>query len=236
MKFTSLPATNGLLALGSLAALFLTSCASTSPVGSYGPHESAASAQNDVNQATMALRNARNSPDAGIPASILRGARGIAYIKMYKAGLGISGRAGKGLVVARTSRGWSGPTFINTAGIGYGPQIGVQATDFLLVLNTPGAVEAFARNANVTLSGNAAATAGPVGRTASVGVTPIAPIYTYSQSRGLFVGLSLEGSVLGARPDANEAYYGRPVSPGEILSRRVAPPSAAAPLIANLPR
>lgn len=230
MKLTSPSSSNALLALGSLAALFLTSCASM------GPHDSAASAQDDVNRAAQALRNARNSPDAGIPAAILRGARGIAYLNVYKAGLGISGRAGKGLVVARTSRGWSGPAFINTAGIGYGPQIGAQATDFLLVLNTPGAVEAFARNANVTLTGNAAATAGPVGRTAAVGITPIAPIYTYSHSRGLFVGLSLEGSVLGARPDANQAYYGRPVTPGAILSRRVAPPRAASPLIANLPR
>ena len=74
-------------------------------------------------------------PEKGIPSRILRNARGLAIISVVKAGFIVSGKAGEGVVVARTEHGWSGPSFIGTGGAGWGPQIGVQVTDFVIVLN-----------------------------------------------------------------------------------------------------
>ncbi len=155
-------------------------------------------------------------PEKGIPPRILRNARGLAIISVVKAGLIFSGKAGEGVVVARTGHGWSGPSFIGTGGAGWGPQIGAQVTDFVIVLNNESAVRAFSKGGNVTLGADASVAAGPVGRAAEADVTPRAAIYTYSKTKGLFIGVSLEGAVIGTRKGANEHYYGRPVSAYDI--------------------
>jgi len=111
--------------------------------------------------------------------------------------------------VARTGDGWSGPSFIGTGGAGWGPQIGAQVTDFVIVLNNESAVRAFSKGGNVTLGADASVAAGPVGRAAEADVTPRAAIYTYSKTKGLFIGASLEGAVIDTRQGANEHYYGR---------------------------
>src|SRR5678815_1173290 len=137
-------------------------------------------------------------------------------ITVVKVGFGISGKGGQGIVIARTDEGWSGPSFIGTGGAGWGAQIGAQITDFVFVLNTNRAVRAFSKDGNVTLGADASAAAGPVGRDAHVGVTPTAAIYTYSRSKGLFAGASLEGAVFATQKTANERYYGRPVGALDI--------------------
>ena len=175
-------------------------------------------------------------PEKGIPSRILRRARGLAIISVVKAGLIFSGKAGEGVVVARTGPGWSGPSFIGTGGAGWGPQIGAQVTDFVIVLNNESAVRAFSKGGNVTLGADASVAAGPVGRAAEADVTPRAAIYTYSKTKGLFIGASLEGAVIGTRQGANEHYYGRPVSAYDILHGRVAAPPGAANLRAALGR
>lgn len=81
-------------------------------------------------------------PERGIPARVLRNAKGLAIIKVLKVGLGVSGKGGQGVVVARSGGGWSGPSFVGTGGAGWGPQIGAQVTDFVFVLNTNRAVRA----------------------------------------------------------------------------------------------
>ena len=121
-------------------------------------------------------------PEKGIPARVLRNARGLAIITVVKVGFGLSAKGGQGVVVARTDRGWSGPSFVGTGGAGWGPQIGAQITDFVFVLNSRAAVRAFSRDGNVTLGVDASVAAGPVGRDAHAGVTPTAAIYTYSRS------------------------------------------------------
>jgi lipid-binding SYLF domain-containing protein len=146
---------------------------------------------------------------------------------VIKAGFGVSGRGGAGVVVARTRNGWSGPSAIGTGGAGFGFQIGAKVTEFVFILNTDAAVQAFSRNVNVTLGGDISVAAGPIGRTAEAAITPVAAIYTYSRSQGLFAGVSLEGTVIGARNDANAAYYGRAVSAEDLLSGKVAPPAGA---------
>jgi lipid-binding SYLF domain-containing protein len=78
--------------------------------------------------------------------------------------------------------------------------------------------------------------AGPVGRTVEAGVTPVAAVYTYSRSQGLFGGISLEGTVIATRNDANANYYGRSATPGEILSGKVKVPAGARNLQKTLAR
>ncbi len=200
----------------------------------FGPAIASAREKDELQRAAATIERLNRIPERGIPSAILRNARGLAIVRVYKAGLGFSGRVGNGVVVARTARGWSGPTFISTAGAGFGPQVGVNATDFVFVLNSQRAVDAFSRAGNITLGGDLSVAVGPIGRTAELGVTPVAAVYTYSQSRGLFVGASLEGAILVTRPGANYAFYGRQVTPSQILSGRVRAPRGAAPLVAAL--
>lgn len=186
--------------------------------------------QDQVDQAVSVLADFKRMPEQGIPEAVLKNAKGLAFLTVLKAGFIFSGQGGWGVVVARTDHGWSGPSGIGTGGAGFGFQIGAQVTDFIIVLNTPEAVKAFSHAANVTIGADLSAAAGPVGRTAGVDVMPLAAVYTYSRSQGLFAGISLEGAVIAARNDANKEYYGREATPVDILSGNVQPPAGAAKL------
>jgi SH3 domain-containing YSC84-like protein 1 len=187
----------------------------------------AATEQEIVNQSASILRDFRRMPEKSIPANVLRHAKGLAILTVVKVGFGVSGKGGQGVVVARTRRGWSGPSFVGTGGAGWGFQVGAQITDFVFVLNSDAAVRSFSRDGNVTLGADASAAAGPVGRDAQASVTPTAAIYTYSRSKGLFAGASLEGAVIATQKTANARYYGRPVRANDILTGRVAAPARA---------
>lgn len=188
----------------------------------------AATPQQIVNQSAGIIRDFRHMPEQSIPETVLNEARGLAIIRVLKIGFGLSGKGGQGVVVARTGDGWSGPSFVGTGGAGFGFQIGAQVTDFVIVLNTRDAVRAFSHEGNITIGADASAAAGPVGRHAAAAVTPVAALYTYSRSKGLFAGVSLEGAVIATQTDANREYYGRRVSARSILTGRVAPPGGAA--------
>ncbi|THV03025.1 DUF500-domain-containing protein [Dendrothele bispora CBS 962.96] len=165
-----------------------------------------------------------------IPKAVLQNARGLAVFQVLKAGFVFSGKAGSGLVIARLPDGsWSAPSCIATGGLGWGLQIGADITDFVIVLNSEDAVRAFSLGGNVTIGGNIAATAGPIGTGGSVQATLAhpAPMFSYSKSKGLFAGMSLEGTVLIERKDANRDFYGSPVPARDILGGRVPPPEAA---------
>src|SRR6266571_541697 len=190
-----------------------------------------ASMQGDVDQAATIIERFQAVPEKAIPQAVLKDARGLAIMTVIKAGFGISGRGGSGVVVSRTKNGWSGPSAIGTGGAGFGFQIGAEVTEFVMILNTDAAVQAFSRDVNVTLGGDISVAAGPIGRSAEAAVTPVAAIYTYSRSQGLFAGVSLEGTVIGTRNDANAEYYGRRVTPEEILSGRIPSPPGATRLV-----
>ncbi|KAJ3329189.1 hypothetical protein HDU76_008442 [Blyttiomyces sp. JEL0837] len=165
-------------------------------------------------------------------------AKGIAILSVFKAGFLFSGRGGAGLVVAKLDDGsWSAPSAIGTAGFGAGGQIGIELTDFVIILNTKDAVKAFSHGGNVTLGGNLSVAAGPIGRNAEAAGTVgnFAAIYSYSKTRGLFVGVSIEGSVIVERKETNASFYRRKVSAKEILSGGVPPPSAAEELYRSRP-
>ncbi|PVV04047.1 hypothetical protein BB560_001464 [Smittium megazygosporum] len=161
-------------------------------------------------------------PDKVVPRDILDRCKGIAVLTVIKGGFIWSGRAGSGLVIARLPDGsWSAPSAIGTAGVGVGGQIGAELTDFLMILNTSSAVKAFSHGGNLTLGANVAV---------SGAVRNLTPIFSYSKSKGLFAGVSLEGSVILERKDTNEKFYGRRISAKEILSGGVPQPPEASPL------
>jgi lipid-binding SYLF domain-containing protein len=183
--------------------------------------------QDDVDQAVAILDRFEKMPEQAIPIAVLKDAKGLAILTVAKAGFIVSGRGGKGVVIARTDKGWSGPSAIGTGGAGFGFQIGAQVTEFVVVLNTPEAVKAFSKGGNVSLGADLSVAAGPVGRSAGADVTLQAAVYSYSRSQGLFAGVSLEGTVIVERSEANADYYGRKVKPDDILTGKVAPPRGA---------
>ncbi|KAH7151871.1 hypothetical protein B0J13DRAFT_658084 [Dactylonectria estremocensis] len=187
----------------------------------------------------MGINNPLPSSMACHPPSILANAKGLAIITVLKAGFVGSGRFGSGLVVARLPDGtWSAPSAIATAGAGVGGQIGFELTDFVFILNDANAVKTFAQAGSLTLGGNVSLAAGPVGRNAeaagAASLRSVAGIFSYSKTKGLFAGVSLEGSAIIERRDANEKMYGHRYTAQQLLTGSVRPPSQAAPLMAIL--
>lgn len=190
-----------------------------------------AAMQEDVDQAVTIIERFQEIPEQAIPTSVMKNAKGLAIMTVTKGGFIFSGRGGTGIVVARTDKGWSGPSAIGTGGVGFGFQAGVQVSELVILLNTPEAVNAFSKEGNVTLGGALSVAAGPVGRDAEGSLTLGAAMYTYSRSQGLFAGVSLEGTVIGTRKETNAEYYGKPVEASEILSGKVPPPAGAKKLL-----
>ena len=195
----------------------------------------AASMEETVSDCAEIVRDFSRIAERSVPPRVLRSAKGIAILRVLKGGFFVSGRIGEGVVIARLPEGgWSGPSAIGTGGAGFGFQVGGQVTEFVIILNTRAAVEAFARGGNVEVGGALSVAAGPIGRAAEAGILPVAAVYTYSRSQGLFAGASLEGTILLAQSGKNARYYGGPVTPEQILSGGVVPPPSARPLVAAL--
>lgn len=172
----------------------------------------------------------RNGPDKLIPAHVIAKAEGLAIISVIKAGFVITARGGSGIVIARLQDGrWSAPSAIGIAGLGGGFEIGVEVSDLVIILNYRRAIEAFAKGGNLTLGGNCTVAVGPLGRNieADVALRSTAAVFTYCRSRGLFAGVSLEGSCLIERRETNRKFYFQDIRPMEILNGEVEPPAAA---------
>ena len=162
--------------------------------------------------------------------------QGLAIITVLKAGFLGSGRYGNGIVVARLADGtWSAPSAIGLGGAGFGGQIGFELTDFVFVLNDAAAVQAFSQQGSLTLGGNVSLAAGPIGRNAdaagAASLKGMAGMFSYSKAKGLFAGVSLEGSAIVERRDANEKLYGQRYTASQLMEGSVRPPPAAAPLM-----
>lgn len=171
-----------------------------------------------------------------IPPHVLKNAKGLAVITVLKAGFLFSGRAGSGVIVARLPDGsWSPPSAIVTAGAGVGGQIGAELTDFVFILNTKSAVDTFAQMGSVTLGTNVSIAAGPLGRNAeaagSATLGSVSAIFAYSKTKGLFAGVSLEGSAIVERREANRKFYGNNCKARNILAGQVDVPPACEPLM-----
>lgn len=163
-----------------------------------------------VNAAAVVLSEIMAIPASRIPQWMLADAHGIAIIpNVVKGGLVVGIRHGKGVVLVRDATGaWNAPSFVSLTGGSVGWQVGVQATDVILVFKTQKSVTGL-MNGKFTIGADAAAAAGPVGRQAAAATdaTLGAEIYSYSRSRGLFAGVSLDGSRLQIDPIANQLYY-----------------------------
>lgn len=160
-------------------------------------------------------------PESGIPTRLLDDAYAIAVIPdVIKLGFLLGARHGKGLLVVRTpEREWSNPLFITLTGGSFGLQFGAQSTDIILVFKDQRSIDNIV-NGKVTLGADAAIAAGPVGRRgeAATDTQLKAQIYSYSRSKGLFAGVSLEGAALQVDGNANADYYGKPgISSNVIL-------------------
>nr|XP_020447566.1 SH3 domain-containing YSC84-like protein 1 isoform X1 [Monopterus albus]XP_020447567.1 SH3 domain-containing YSC84-like protein 1 isoform X2 [Monopterus albus]XP_020447568.1 SH3 domain-containing YSC84-like protein 1 isoform X3 [Monopterus albus] len=169
----------------------------------------------------------RNGPDKLIPPHVIAKAEGLAIISVIKAGFMITARGGSGIVIARLAdRRWSAPSAIGIAGLGGGFEIGVEVSDLVIILNQRRAIEAFTKGGNLTLGGNCTVAVGPMGRNveADVALRSTAAIFTYCRSRGLFAGISLEGSYLMERKDANRKFYSQDIRASAILNGDVEPP------------
>jgi lipid-binding SYLF domain-containing protein len=195
----------------------------------------AGSVQEDKIEASIdILDKTLNLAEQEIPPALLRNAEGIAIVPaVIKAGFVVGGSYGKGLLTVRDAQGrWSAPIFLRLAAGSVGWQIGAQSTDVVLVFKTRRSIEGLTRG-TFTLGADAAVAAGPMGRRgeASTDIDLKAEILSYSRSRGLFAGVSLEGSKLDIDHKANAAYYGRNVRPGEIMDGTVVPPASASRLL-----
>lgn len=187
-----------------------------------------------VEQATSVLAENTKANDHCIPASLLQKAQGVLIVPhVVKAGLVVGGHHGRGVLLVRCRDGsWGNPVFVDLTGASVGLQAGISSTDVVLVFRTWPSVERLLRGRDkLTLGGDAAIAAGPVGRqaTASTDALLRAEVYSYSRSRGLFAGVSLEGDALYVDWNANDRYYGRRgVTPLEAVSGvGVFPPETA---------
>jgi lipid-binding SYLF domain-containing protein len=154
-----------------------------------------------------------------IPRDLLDKAECVAVVPSAKKfALGVGGRYGKGAVVCRGAKGWGAPLMITIGGGSFGLQIGGQAADYVFLVMNPKGIDYLMRS-KFTLGADAAVAAGPVGRTGSAGtdLRMHAEILSYSRTRGLFAGLSLEGAVVKQDEDANEHVYGQSVDARKLL-------------------
>lgn len=173
--------------------------------------------------------------DQTIPLDLLHQAKGLVFLTVAKAGLVVSCRVGTGILVARRRDGsWTPPLAIGTVGVGWGFQAGGDITNFLIVLNTENAVNMFASRRQLELGTELGIAMGPLGRSAKVQVASgggkPAPAYAWAHSKGLFAGISFEGSIITIRSDMNAKFYGRPIEAKELLFESSMNPKAAQPL------
>ncbi len=189
--------------------------------------------QERVENAGKVMSEILNIPD-NIPQSVLDKANCVVILPtVLKFAIGIGGSYGRGVMTCRGGKSfhgpWGTPTMIALEGGSFGLQLGGQATDFVLLLMSPRSADNILTS-KVKIGGDASAAAGPVGRNASAetDVTLRAEILSYSRARGLFAGISLEGSTLRPDNDANENLYGKKVSAKDVVLKGTipAPPSA----------
>jgi lipid-binding SYLF domain-containing protein len=188
--------------------------------------------------AQAVLNEVMATPDKGIPQSILAGASCVVVVPKYKKGAFVVGaQYGQGVSTCRTPSGWSAPVFVQLAGGSFGWQIGGQSTDLVLVAMNMNGLPDMLKN-KVKLGGDAAASAGPVGRNAQASTDwkMHAEFLTYSRSRGLFAGIDLDGTVLSQNQDDTRAEYGADIPFEGILKGNQPVPEDAKPFVRTVSR
>ncbi len=192
-----------------------------------------------IRAAAEVFQEIESAPDKGIPSRLLETARGIIIVPgLKRAGFVFGGQYGKGVFLARLPNGrWSAPSTIRIEGGSFGLQIGAGETDLVMLAMNKDAMDQL-RRMGVKLGADIMAAAGPVGRQAEAATTPIpaSGLLAYSRARGVFGGLTLNGSTMRSDDADNAAIYGRPVEQSAILDGKIAPTAAARPLLRELDR
>jgi SH3 domain-containing YSC84-like protein 1 len=189
-----------------------------------------------INESANVFNEIMSAPDKGIPQEILEKSQCIGIVpNMKRAGFIVGAKYGKGVLTCRTDHGWSAPSIIRIEGGSVGLQIGAGETDLVFIVNNKTGQEKLMKD-KFTLGGDASVMAGPVGRSGEAQTDAMmhAEILSYSRARGVFAGISLDGSTL--RPDKgdNEALYGHPVTQQEVLTGAVKRPAEASVLYSTL--
>jgi lipid-binding SYLF domain-containing protein len=172
-----------------------------------------------VRDATTVFNEVMAAEDNAIPRAILNKAEAIAiFPDTVKAGFIFGGMRGRGILSAHSNSKWTSPAFMTLTGGSFGLQIGGQAADIILVINDRRGLENLVRN-QFKIGADASVAAGPVGRDAQA-ATDIqlrAQILSYSRARGLFAGVTINGSTIREDRDANQRFYGKPLQTKEIV-------------------
>jgi lipid-binding SYLF domain-containing protein len=172
------------------------------------------------------LQSIMSTPDKGIPEEVLNGAKCVVIVPdLIKGGFIFGAKHGRGVASCRTSDGWSAPAFISIGGGSWGLQIGVEDIDLvMLVMNDRGLQHLL--SSKFALTGEGSVAAGPVGRHASAGTDVLmnTEMLTYSRSKGIFAGLTLEGAVVEQDNDSTRAIYGKHMLFRNILSGKASTP------------
>jgi lipid-binding SYLF domain-containing protein len=186
-----------------------------------------------LEHAGAVLHEIMAAPDKGIPEEVLEHAKCIAVVPhLVKGGFIFGAEGGRGVATCRTAEGWSAPAFFTIGGGSWGLQIGVEGIDLVMILQGDRGMQHLL-SSKFQIGGDASASAGPVGRHASADTDwkLNTEILTYSRSKGLFAGITLNGQVIQTDEDAMRAMYGGDVTTHAVLHGEVAPPPAAAPFL-----
>jgi lipid-binding SYLF domain-containing protein len=187
-------------------------------------------------KAAQVFQEIMNTPDQGIPSDLLESAKCIAIIPGDKKfAFVFGGSYGRGLATCRTEHGWSAPMFIAVDGGSVGYQIGGSSTDLVMLFMNDHALHSLLSD-KFKLGADASVAAGPVGRNAAAGtdLKLNAEILSYSRSKGVFIGVSLDGAVVQADKSGDKAMYGDDVNRHEVLDGKVAVPESAQALLHEL--
>lgn len=190
-----------------------------------------------LQSATKSLHQIVNTPDKGIPDEVFKGAKCVAVVPgLIKGGFIIAGKHGRGVATCRTAKGgWSAPAFFSISGGSWGAQIGVESVDLvMMIMNNEGMRHLMGDKFQI--GGEAAASAGPVGRHAEAGTDwkVESQMLTYSRSKGLFVGIDLAGSVVERDKDSTLAFYNKDVTTRAVLDGEVPILPDARPFVAEV--
>ena len=203
-------------------------------IGLTGTFAFAGSAREDsvdrLDRSVNVIHAVMSTPDKGVPEEVLSGAKCILVVPdLIKGGFIFGGKHGRGVATCRTAEGWSAPAFVSVGGGSWGLQIGIEDVDLvMLVMNDRGLQHLLSSKFELTGEGSVAA--GPVGRHASAGTDwkMNTELLTYSRSKGVFAGLTLEGAVVEQDNDSTRAIYGKRMTFRNILSGKATAPRSAA--------
>jgi lipid-binding SYLF domain-containing protein len=174
-----------------------------------------------ITEAATVLEEIMAASDKAVPRAIMEKAEGIAvFPSLIKGGLVVGAQRGRGILSVRDKKngGWSSPAFLTITGGSIGAQIGAQAIDLVLIINNQRGLEQLVKN-QFKIGADASVAAGPVGRdaSASTDIQMRAQILSYSRARGLFAGVTLNGSTIRQDRDANERFYGTAYRTSQIV-------------------